>query len=253
MRFVLLVAAAIVAIICLSANRIEAWGTTCYYYGELRADSACISPGVIIGGWIAAFVLAAVGAWLFIAPALSQGRVAESYVQYDASPPRPSAPAASTAAPTNSLPTFDFRRWQTLLEVDSDLRAAAEVARQLGPTYENQLAEKYLALNDKAYLNAILDRLRADAGAKQSERDQLTRQAGETAATNLMSLRDILAGNDNVDKVTGQRVRSTEIYAGPALSFSGGVLIEFEDGAAEIRSGGLRRPFKNRTEALAWG
>lgn len=227
----------------------------CAFVCAFMASSRNRSPGLwfVLGlffGLIAVLILAVIGP-------------DEHAVTHQAVPSSPLASASTSFIPATeeprsvapaSLPQrYDRRRWQILVEVDPEIADAAAIVREFGNSYEDELAEKFLALNDKTYLNAIVDRLRADAATKISERDQLTRQAGEAAATNLMSLRDILAGNDNVDKVTGQRVRSTEIYSGPALSFSGGVLIEFEDGAAEIRSGGLRRPFKNRTEALAWG
>jgi hypothetical protein len=53
----------------------------------------------------------------------------------------------------------DMKRWQALVEVDDDIEAAATAARNVGPQYEQMLAEKYLALNDKQYLKAVLGKV----------------------------------------------------------------------------------------------
>ncbi len=48
------------------------------------------------------------------------------------------------------------KRWAALVELDPDIAAAAEKARSYGPACEELLADKYLTLNDKAYLAAAL-------------------------------------------------------------------------------------------------
>jgi hypothetical protein len=55
-------------------------------------------------------------------------------------------------------------RWQALIDVDPDIRAAASRVRAFGPQYEEQLAEKYLALNDKSALPALVARTLESAG-----------------------------------------------------------------------------------------
>lgn len=50
----------------------------------------------------------------------------------------------------------DALRWRTLVEVDPEIAAAAAEARKISPLAEQALAEKYLAINDKTYLGAIL-------------------------------------------------------------------------------------------------
>lgn len=55
-------------------------------------------------------------------------------------------------------------RWQALIDVDPDNRAAAGRVRSFGPQYEEQLAEKYLALNDKSALPALVARTLESAG-----------------------------------------------------------------------------------------
>lgn len=58
----------------------------------------------------------------------------------------------------------DWVRWQALIDVDPDIRAAASRVRAFGQHYEEQLAEKYLALNDKAYLPALVSKTLERAG-----------------------------------------------------------------------------------------
>lgn len=55
-------------------------------------------------------------------------------------------------------------RWQALIDVDPDIRAAATRVRAFGSQYEEQLAEKYLALNDKKFLPALVEKTLEDAG-----------------------------------------------------------------------------------------
>jgi hypothetical protein len=57
-------------------------------------------------------------------------------------------------------------RWSALVEVDAEIAAAAREARSLGHGYEDMLAQKYLALNDKSYLPNLLETIRAAAKAE---------------------------------------------------------------------------------------
>jgi len=61
-------------------------------------------------------------------------------------------------------------RWKALVEVDPEIGAAAASARAAGAQYEQLLAEKYLALNDKQYLPALLAKVLEEA--KQGESGQ---------------------------------------------------------------------------------
>lgn len=64
----------------------------------------------------------------------------------------------------------NMARWNTLVELDPDIAAAAKQARDAGHTYEHQLAEKYLALNDKQYLAAALAHVLEEA-QERAQRD----------------------------------------------------------------------------------
>ena len=58
---------------------------------------------------------------------------------------------------------FDRRRWETLKDVDPEIAAAASEVRQYGSVYEDMLADKYLSLNDKSYLQALVAKLKESA------------------------------------------------------------------------------------------
>lgn len=62
-------------------------------------------------------------------------------------------------------------RWQALIDVDPDIRAAASRVRAFGSHYEEQLAEKYLALNDKKFLPTLVAKTLEDAGYAESATD----------------------------------------------------------------------------------
>jgi len=80
-----------------------------------------------------------------------------------------SAIAARDQSSTNqylacgAAPSRDQVKWATLLEIDPDLKSAAETVGAFGPEYVDQLATKYLAVESKSYLPAIVDSVVAHA------------------------------------------------------------------------------------------
>jgi len=71
---------------------------------------------------------------------------------YAPEPPYPGMPSRGARQPL----VYDRRRWEALKQVDPDIAAAAVEVRQFGPDGEDQLAERYLALNDKQYLRTLV-------------------------------------------------------------------------------------------------
>lgn len=53
----------------------------------------------------------------------------------------------------------DLAKWASLVELDPEIAAAAAKVRAHGEKYERMLAEKYLPLNDRAYLQAAVDKV----------------------------------------------------------------------------------------------
>lgn len=67
---------------------------------------------------------------------------------------------------TGSFSQADLERWKTLVELDPDIAAAAAIAREKGIGCEMKLAEKYLTLNDKSYLQSALEKALAESAKK---------------------------------------------------------------------------------------
>ena len=74
--------------------------------------------------------------------------------------------AGGTSDATAGLSVDQRHKWKALCELDPDIREVAERAREHGKKYEDLLAVKYLALNEKTYLRAA-----EDAVAKQIDAD----------------------------------------------------------------------------------
>lgn len=55
------------------------------------------------------------------------------------------------------LPSFDRQKWNALVMYDRDIAAATEQLRFLGPKWLDEFASGYLAINDKQYLQQIVD------------------------------------------------------------------------------------------------
>lgn len=69
---------------------------------------------------------------------------------------------------------FNRAKWSTLLEVDPEIREAADEVGKLGPRYVEQLAYKYLSVDDKSYLPAIVDSI-----VRAAKDDQLRDEAAK--------------------------------------------------------------------------
>lgn len=67
---------------------------------------------------------------------------------------------------TGSFSQADLNRWKALVELDPDIAAAAAIAREKGIGCEMMLAEKYLTLNDKSYLQPALEEALAESAKK---------------------------------------------------------------------------------------
>jgi hypothetical protein len=63
----------------------------------------------------------------------------------------------------HSSKTYDESKWRALLQYDEQLAAVAQKLQVLGPKWVDELASAYLAINDKSYLPAIVNKIIADA------------------------------------------------------------------------------------------
>jgi hypothetical protein len=62
--------------------------------------------------------------------------------------------------------SYDERKWRALMRFDDEIAAAANRARGFGAHCEDELARSYLRLNDKSYLDALLDKIAKEARAQ---------------------------------------------------------------------------------------
>ncbi|MGJ4961376.1 hypothetical protein [Bradyrhizobium sp. HKCCYLRH3061] len=88
---------------------------------------------------------------------------------------------------------YNRAKWATLLEVDAQIREAADSVGRFGDSYVEQLAYKYLSVDDKSYLPTIVDNilsaaksdaLRAEA-AKEEEARKYAAQIEQERETSL--------------------------------------------------------------------
>lgn len=99
-------------------------------------------------------------------------------------------PSAGAASLVGRQP--ENRRWQALVELDAEIGAAAGKARAAGPEYEQLLAEKYLALNDKQYLSAALESVL-----------ELARQEQARPAQGIIAASEYKRGPDGTYRIVG--------------------------------------------------
>lgn len=63
-------------------------------------------------------------------------------------------------------PAFDGKEWAILKDVDPDIKAASDRVSDVDPRLDAHLAEQYLCLSDKKYLQPLVDKLLSDAARK---------------------------------------------------------------------------------------
>jgi hypothetical protein len=76
----------------------------------------------------------------------------------------------SIAAPASS---FDRQKWNALVMYDKEIASAADQLRFLGPKWLDEFAAGYLAINDKQYLQQIVDGIVSRAQAEHLKKSEL--------------------------------------------------------------------------------
>lgn len=67
-------------------------------------------------------------------------------------------------------PPFDMKKWAILKEVDADIKTASDRVSAADPLLDAVLAEKYLCLSEKSYLEPLVAKLLSEAGPTSSAR-----------------------------------------------------------------------------------
>ena len=89
-----------------------------------------------------------------------------------ASPAFSLPPKRTPSEPTQSS-NADAVRWDTLLQYDDELRKANERLMSYGKRYAETLANDYLAINDKSYLKAMVEKIESNAIADRLRRGEI--------------------------------------------------------------------------------
>jgi hypothetical protein len=170
----------------------------------------------------------------------------------------PTDPMAASRAAEAPKPPYDVKKWETLKEVDPDIEDAAKQLSAFGHIYEAQLAEKYLALNDKGYLSSIVAKVKERAEADAAESERIKRQGdamrSEQARTRYRAYMESVSKHGGKDPHEGKVVIRVDEFFGPkATGWHGGLRILLEDGSVIIRDGSRARVYKTEAEADEWG
>lgn len=163
--------------------------------------------------------------------------------------PFPSREFQSVATITPAKPASnsdELRKWNVLKEVDAEIRAASQLVVEVDPQLDSVLAEKYLALNDKQYLQSLTDVVLKTYKEKKAHDEAvaaaLSTEARENGARS-KRLYEMSLGSDWIAPETGTRVHSVEIYEGSWVNFKGGIRIILEDGRNMLMHKSMRRDF----------
>ncbi len=193
------------------------------------------------------FFLGPIG-WI-IAAILKGKSAPEPYSAYrwrDEQEVKPRLVNTPPTSPPVKVETFDRAKWKVLKEVDAEIRSASEQVSKLDPNLDAVLAEKYLALNDKQYLQSLTDVVVQAFEKKKAEEEAIaatfTTEARESAERS-KKFYEMSLGADRMAPETGTRVEGVEIYDGSWVNFKGGIRVILEDGRNMLMNKSMRRDF----------
>ncbi len=159
---------------------------------------------------------------------------------------RPLASPSSQAVVARA-PAYDARKWQVLKEVDAEIGSAARRVAALGPKFEDELAEKYLVLGDKTYLEAIerqvTERAEAEHGAREALAASIAAEHRASAMEEMDKYKALIAAHDGVDPKENIKVLNIEPYVGRFKMAEGGIKVALADGSFLLRKGYFNRRF----------
>jgi hypothetical protein len=119
-----------------------------------------------------------------------------------------------------------------------------------GAVFEDELAEKYLAISDKTYLPRLVEKIVA-------KKDDVIRQAADDEAMRkkaidpqlLTDYETAVRENYGRDPQFHKSVKSVVHYNGQAKEYIGGLMITLDDGVIILKSRTSQRNFRSFAEA----
>ncbi|WP_370677300.1 hypothetical protein [Pleomorphomonas sp. PLEO] len=263
MKYLSAIAGAVLLMYMLSLQKVEVFGVTCRIIGSQKATSfgistqepTCLNDGAFTMGIALGLALLVIGGLFIAKDILSSGETSSSAGssgrQYNLSSAAADEDTYSSpkvpAAPVETA-RFDKKKWQTLKQVDPEIAAASAEICEMSPALDDTLAEKYLVLNDKTYLKALVTSIKTENVAR-IEAERLAKENAlaamsekqkallETRTVRSLAMIEDIKKNGMYNIITRKKVASMEMYYGEDTSMHGYVKIINEDGTAELRSG----------------
>lgn len=157
--------------------------------------------------------------------------------------PEASAPAQK--------PAFDKAKWDALAEFDPDVRAAVEKLGPYGSAAVKRFSVAYMALQDKAMIGSIVERIIEQSGRPASSPEEAkaaflanTGWLDEAKRRELLRTSEAIVEKIRRDGMSlyDEAVASCEVYFGPIEEFHGQALVEYQNGKREFWNGGVASP-----------
>jgi hypothetical protein len=180
--FATLAIGSILSIYLLSLEKISLFGLECRIVGQRTVQGAfaamndpiCLNNGVYFTGLSVAGLLVLFGLFFVLKDNFVGSELDPSSAQVGPAQLSKGGNSSSTRSqnPTVSV-SYDRQKWSVLKEIDPEIAAAASQVAIHGKRYEEDLAERYMTLGDKTYLNSIVEHV------LQRQREEDVRQAAE--------------------------------------------------------------------------
>ena len=209
----------------------------CAVVGYFIDESSGALWGFFLGpiGWIIAAILKG-----------KDTRVQENFHRPEPLPIWQEEPVRAVAPPKKPIETQEQRKWKILKEVDPEISAASERVSQLDPALDAVLAEKYLTVNEKQYLQSLTDVVVRMHEKQKAENEAIAAKFSDEvfkSGQREKTLCEMTLGPGRIAPETGTRVKDVEIYDGSWTVWKGGIRVALEDGRNILLNKSLRRDF----------
>lgn len=243
MKILLGLAGCVFLAIAAAMGKVSIFGQECYYFGRIRVDSVCLSPGVFYALVIVGACCVAVALFLAVrdyggAERVTQGAYVPFVQSQNVSENNVPTPAAASSSSTAA--------WKTLKEFDADIREAVAQLHAYGTRAEERLASAHLSINDKSLLPSIVAKIASDEKQEAVQRQE--KEARKLAALSDRDkdvlLRREARARETIDMIRaanmtfeGRKVVSADMHDTDIPSQQGWAKVVYEDGKAELRAG----------------